>query len=118
MRALQWNFGDLLDGIEAVLPPDAPALAHAERTVTWGALRRRSNNLAAALLARGARPGDRVAFYLRNATEYLEALAACFKARLVHVNVNYRYLDDELHYILDNSDARLCMASPRPTRSR
>ena len=106
MRKMQWNFGDLLDGIEAVLPAEAPALAHADKIVRWGALRQRSNNLAAALQTRGAKPGDRVAFYLRNATEYLEALVACFKARLVHVNVNYRYLDEELHYILDNSDAR------------
>src|SRR5262249_41689499 len=38
-----------------------------------------------------------------------EALAACFKARLVHVNVNYRYLDEELRYILDNSDAKVVL---------
>ena len=46
---------------------------------------------------------------MRNRCEYLVALAACFKARLVHVNVNYRYLDDELHYILHNSDARFAI---------
>lgn len=106
MAALHWNFGDLLDGIEAALPPDAPALAHGDRVVSWGALRRRSNALAAALRSRGAAPGDRVGFYLRNAPEYLETLVACAKARLVHVNVNYRYLDDELAYIVENSDAR------------
>jgi acyl-CoA synthetase (AMP-forming)/AMP-acid ligase II len=106
MATMSWNFGDLLDGVEAALPGDALALAHGDRTLTWSDLKRRSNNLAAALLARGAQPGDRVAFYQRNGTEYMEALAACFKARLVHVNVNYRYLDDELWYILDNSDAR------------
>jgi fatty-acyl-CoA synthase len=106
MRKWSWNFGDLLDGVESVLPADALALAHGDHTLSWSDLRRRSNNLAAALLARGARPGDRVGFYLRNATEYMEGLAACLKARLVHVNVNYRYLDDELQYILDNSDAR------------
>jgi acyl-CoA synthetase (AMP-forming)/AMP-acid ligase II len=32
-------------------------------------------------------------------------LAACFKARLVHVNVNYRYTPEEVYYIFDNSDA-------------
>jgi fatty-acyl-CoA synthase len=109
MRKMSWNFGDLLDGVEAVLPGDALALAHGERVLSWSDLGRRSNNLAAALLARGAQPGDRVAFYTRNGTEYTEALAACFKARLVHVNVNYRYLDDELWYILDNSDARFVL---------
>jgi fatty-acyl-CoA synthase len=102
-----WNFGDILDGLAEVLPPDAPALIHGEDRVSWGELTARSNRLARALIARGAEPGDKVAFYLRNRTEYLVTLAACFKARLVHVNVNYRYLDDELHYILDNSDAKV-----------
>ncbi len=107
--APNWNFGDILDALDASFPGDAPALIHGERTVTWRELGRRSNNLAAALLARGAEPGDKVAFYLRNRPEYTEALAACFKARLVQVNVNYRYLDEELRYILDNSDAKVVL---------
>ena len=107
MRPLCWNFGDLLSGVDGALAPDGLALAHGARRVSWGELRRRSNNLAAALLARGVSPGDRVALYLRNCTQYVETLSACFKARLVHVNANYRYLDDELRYILDDSDARI-----------
>ena len=70
------------------------------------ARRRRSNALAAALIERGAKPDDKVAFYLRNCPEYLIGVFACFKARLVHVNVNYRYLEDELVYIFGNSDAK------------
>src|SRR5438093_764974 len=69
-------------------------------------LTRRTNNLAAALRARGGQPGDKVALYLRNRPEYLEATVACFKARLVHVNVNFRYLGDELRYIMDDADAK------------
>ena len=103
---MAWNFGDIMDAIAPVLPPDAPALIHGNRTVTWSELTRRSNNLARALIERGARPGDKVAFYMRNRPEYLETLAACFKARLTHVNVNYRYTADEVLYIFDNSDAQ------------
>lgn len=103
---MYWNYGDLLDGCGAALPSDAPAVIHGERIVSWGELTRRSNNLAAQLRRLGARPDDKVCFYIRNCSEYLQALAACFKARLVHVNVNFRYLDDELFYIFDNSDAR------------
>ena len=105
--APNWNFGDILDALDASFPGDAPALIHADRVTTWRDFGRRSNNLARAFAARGAQPGDKVAFYLRNRPEYCEALAACFKARLVHVNVNYRYLDEELWYILDNSDAKI-----------
>jgi acyl-CoA synthetase (AMP-forming)/AMP-acid ligase II len=109
MGTTGWNFGDILDAIEEVLPRGAPALIHEGRRMGWGELSRRSNALAAALVARGAEPDDKVAFYTRNCPEYLVGLFACFKARLVHVNVNYRYLDDELHYIFDNSDARFAI---------
>jgi len=100
-----WNFGDLFDGCGEVLAADTPALIHGDKIVTWGELTARSNNLARALLERGAVAGDKVAIYMRNCPEYMETLVACCKARLVPVNVNYRYRDDELHYILDNSDA-------------
>ena len=102
-----WNFGDILDAIEPVLPADAPAFIHGERLITWGeATHGSSNNLARALIARGAKPGDKIAIYMRNRPEYLLALAAGFKARLTHVNVNYRYTPDEVWYIFDNSDAQ------------
>ncbi len=103
---MTWNFGDILDALPKALPPDAPAFIHGNRTITWGETSRRSNNLARAILARGAKPGDKVAFYMRNRPEYGEALAACFKSRLTHVNVNYRYKPDEVFYIFDDSDAQ------------
>lgn len=102
---MPWNYGDILDTIVTILPPERPALVHASRTISWGDLNRRSNNLARVLLARGAETGDKVAFYMRNRVEYMETLAACFRARLTHVNVNYRYKPDEVFYIFDNSDA-------------
>ena len=101
-----WNFGDMLDAISAAAPPDAPALIHGERVITWGETRARTNNLARQILAKGAQPGDKVAFYMHNRPEYCETLAACFKAGLVHVNVNYRYTPEEVYYIFDNSDAQ------------
>lgn len=103
----KWNFGDMLDAIDAVLPPDSLAYAHGDRVMQRAEATRRSNNLARALLQRGARTGDKVAFYMHNRPEYCELLAAAFKARLAPVNVNYRYTPEEVRYILDNSDARV-----------
>jgi fatty-acyl-CoA synthase len=100
-----WNFGDILDAIAPVLDPASPAFIHGERVINWGETIARSNNLARALRARGAETGDKIAFYMRNRPEYVETLAAAFKARLTHVNVNYRYTPDEVFYIFDNSDA-------------
>src|ERR1700759_848502 len=103
---MAWNFGDILDAIEPVLPPDQLAYVHGTRRITWGEASKRSNNLARALMRRGAQPRDKVAFYMRNRPEYCETLAASFKARLTHVNVNYRYKPEEVFYIFDNSDAQ------------
>lgn len=105
MSSYPWNYGDILQAVDQVVPVDRPAFVHGERVISWGAFTRRSNNLARSLLHGGAEPGDKIAFYLRNCPEYGEGIAAAFKARLTHVNVNYRYVDHELIYLMDNSDA-------------
>jgi acyl-CoA synthetase (AMP-forming)/AMP-acid ligase II len=102
---MEWNFGDILDAIAPVLDQASPAFFHGERVISWGETIVRSNNLARALLERDADYGDKVAFYMRNRPEYVETVAACYKARLTHLNVNYRYTPDEVFYIFDNSDA-------------
>ena len=116
---MSWNFGDIFCAIGPLLGTE-PALIHcapgataagvpvprsAARIVTWGELDRRTNALARALLDGGAKTGDKVAIYSYNRPEWIESLVACLKARLVPVNVNYRYRDEELHYLLDNSDS-------------
>ena len=100
-----WNLGDILDAVGAALGPEDMALIHGDRRISWPDMTARSNRMARNLLARGAKVGDKAGFYLRNQPEYMEGLAACFKGRLTHVNVNYRYLEEELFYIFDNSDA-------------
>ncbi len=102
---MDWILGDLLDQVGETVRPEAPATIHDGHVTTWRAFTQRSNNLAGAFLAAGAVTDDKVAFYMRNRAEYSECFSACLKARLVHVNVNYRYRHDELHYIFDNSDA-------------
>ena len=100
-----WNLADIIEGLENTISPETDALIHGERIISWGELAKRSNNLARQLHNMGMKPGDKIAFYQRNSPAYMEALIACFKGRFIHVNVNYRYTDDELLYILDNSDA-------------
>ncbi len=67
---MPWNFGDILDAIEPALPQGAPAFVHGDRRISWGETSKRTNNLARALIARGAKPRDKVAFYKRNRPEY------------------------------------------------
>ncbi len=106
-----WNFGDILDAVAPAVPPEEPAFIHGERVITWGEATKATNSMARALIARGAKPGDKIAIYMRNRPEYLLALAAGWKARLTHVNVNYRYTPEEVWYIFDNSDAQTVVYS-------
>jgi 3-oxocholest-4-en-26-oate---CoA ligase len=85
--------------------PDAPAVAHGDLERTWAEFDDRAARIAAGLSAAGLGPDAKVGLYLYNGNEYLEAQYAAFKIRGVPINVNYRYLDDELWYLLDNSDA-------------
>jgi len=109
---MSWNFGDMLDGIAGALPGETPAFLHGERVITWGEADRATNSLARGLISRGSRPGDKIAIYMRNCPEYLLALSAGWKARLTHVNVNYRYTADEVSYIFDNGDAQTVVYAP------
>jgi len=84
---------------------DSPAVSQGTVTRTWTEYEQRAARIASALVDAGLQPQSKVGLYLYNSNEYLEAQFATFKFRGVPVNVNYRYLDEELLYLLDNSDA-------------
>lgn len=100
---MSYNIADLVE--HAVdLMPERVALADDGRSVTYAQLEDRSNKLAHYLQKQGVRPGDKVGIYSRNTVEAVEAMVAVFKASAVMINVNYRYVENELQYIFDNSD--------------
>ncbi|NLA37028.1 MAG: AMP-binding protein, partial [Actinobacteria bacterium] len=99
-----WNIAELWETVAAKFP-DAPAHIHGDRTILWHETDARANGLARTFLDAGAEQQDKVALYLYNAPEYLETSYAAYKAGLVPVNTNYRYVDDELLYLWDNADA-------------
>jgi acyl-CoA synthetase (AMP-forming)/AMP-acid ligase II len=72
----------------------------------YGQLEARANRLAHHLAAQGIGPGDHVGVYGTNSIEWLEAALAAYKVRAVPINVNFRYVADELRYLLDNADAK------------
>ncbi len=85
--------------------PDATAVVHGDTVRTWAQYDERAARLAAAYGAAGLVHDSKIGLYMYNGNEYLEAQYAGFKIRGVPINVNYRYLDDELWYLLDNADA-------------
>jgi 3-oxocholest-4-en-26-oate---CoA ligase len=84
---------------------DEVAVIHGDLRRSWTEYDERAARLAAAFTAAGLGPDSKIGLYLYNGPEYLESQYAGFKMRGVPVNVNYRYLDEELWYLLDNADA-------------
>ncbi|MEO8264260.1 MAG: AMP-binding protein [Ilumatobacteraceae bacterium] len=85
--------------------PESTAVVHGATIRTWAEYDERAARLAAAYAAAGLGHDSKIGLYMYNGNEYLEAQYGAFKVRGVPVNVNYRYLDDELWYLLDNADA-------------
>ena len=73
---------------------------------TYAEMEARANRLAHHLAAHGVRPGDHVGIYAQNCVEWVETLWAVFKIRAVWININYRYVEDELRYLVENADLR------------
>ncbi|UDY37797.1 acyl-CoA synthetase [Dermatobacter hominis] len=92
---------NLADQWEAVADRvgDREAVVAGDRRLTYAQLEERANRLAHHLASVGVGPGDFVGCYLTNGTEYLETMLAAFKLRAVPVNINYRYVADELRYL-------------------
>ena len=71
---------------------------------TYAEMDARANRLAHHLAEQGVGPGDHVGIYALNSAEWVESLWAIFKLRAVWININYRYVADELRYIFSNAD--------------
>ena len=106
-----FNFADAWE-VAADAVPDREALIVGARRLTYGALEDRANRLAQHLSSQGIGAGDHVALYLENCTEYVEAMLAAYKLRAVSINVNHRYVEGELRYLLDNSDSVAVITQP------
>lgn len=102
---MHWNYGDILDAVARAVPPDRPALIWREQTVSWREFDQRTNNIARSMVDLGFKPDDRVGILCYNHPAYMEILVAGVKARLLTVNLNYRYTADEISYVLNDCGA-------------
>ena len=105
---VDWNFASVWESISDI-QPHRPALVQGERITSWREWDDRSARLAAAFKDLGLSDDGKVASYLYNSTEYMEGVFATWKCGAGPVNVNYRYLEDELAYLLTNSDTEILL---------
>jgi len=108
MTAKDFNIADLFEMVVDTVP-DRDALVSGDKRVTFKQLDERSNQMAHYLQGKGIKAGDHVGLYMYNCLEYLESMLACFKIRAVPINVNYRYVKDELLYIFKNANMVACI---------
>ena len=83
---------------------DREYLVAAGQRRTYAEMEARANRLAHFLAARGVGPGDHVGIYALNSAEWVETAWAVFKLRAVWININYRYVEEELRYLFTNAD--------------
>ena len=97
---------NLADMFEAAVDafPDREYLVAAGKRRTYAEMDARANRLAHYLAAQGVGPGDHVGIYSLNSVEWVETAWAVFKLRAVWININYRYVKEELRYLFANAD--------------
>jgi 3-oxocholest-4-en-26-oate---CoA ligase len=115
---MRYNHFELFAGVAAAIP-ERECIVFRERRLTYGDVATRVNRLANVLLSYGItcqrtrtdlQPWesgqDHVALYLHNGNEYLEGMLGAAAARAVSLNVNYRYVEAELIYLLNDASPR------------
>jgi 3-oxocholest-4-en-26-oate---CoA ligase len=109
---MTWHFASIWEAVSDAVP-DAPALACGEVRRSWREYEDRAARIAAGFERAGLKPGAKVGLYASNCNEYLEAQFGVFKASGSPINVNYRYSEAELVYLLDNAEAEALVFDAR-----
>ncbi len=87
---------------------DREALVDERARLTFAQLADAAGVAGRALIASGLQPGDRVAIWSPNITEWVVAALGVYAAGCAVVPLNTRFKGDEAAYILDRADARCC----------
>ena len=101
--SVEFNLADLFERAADTFG-DREYLVSEGKRRTYADMEARANQLAHHLQQAGVKPGEHVGIYAYNSAEWVEAAWAIFKIRAVWININYRYVEDELAYLFGNAD--------------
>src|ERR1700743_3478587 len=102
---------DLRMRAAAQATPGKLALSDSQRSVTWGELDERLNRIARALIARGVRPGDKVAVLGVNSVSYVEVMLATIRAGACTVPLSTYVTAQTRAVMVKDSESRLVFVS-------
>jgi acyl-CoA synthetase (AMP-forming)/AMP-acid ligase II len=102
---MAFNFADMFEhAVDAV--PDKIAVVDGDRRLTYRELDEQTNRFARHLAGAGIGAGDHIGVYGYNSMEWVIAMLGALKISAVPVNINYRYVEDELRYLFSNADLK------------
>jgi 3-oxocholest-4-en-26-oate---CoA ligase len=115
---MTFNLAEISEAIAAAIP-ERECIVFRDRRLSWNDVNVRTRRLGNYLHQRGLgcrqersalknfeSGQDHLGLYLYNCPEYMEGMLGAYKARVAPFNVNYRYVDDELVYLLNDANAR------------
>jgi acyl-CoA synthetase (AMP-forming)/AMP-acid ligase II len=100
---MEFNAADIFEGVVDRVP-DREAIVHGSTRLTYKELDARSNKAANALKKLGIKKGSHVGIYAFNCVEWLEIMLGAYKLCAIPININYRYVEEELNYLIENAD--------------
>lgn len=100
---MEFNAADIFEGVVDRIP-DREAVVLGETRLTYIELDSRANKAANALKKLGIKKGSHLGIYAFNCIEWLEIMLGAYKLCAIPININYRYVEEELKYLIDNAD--------------
>ena len=100
---MEFNAADIFEGVVDRIP-DREAVVLGSTRLTYQELDARTNKAANALKKLGIKKGSHIGIYAFNCIEWLEVMLGAYKLCAIPININYRYVEEELKYLIDNAD--------------
>ena len=100
---MEFNAADIFEGVVDRIP-DREAVVLGSTRLTYKELDSRTNKAANALKKLGIKKGSHIGIYAFNCIEWLEVMLGAYKLCAIPINLNYRYVEEELKYLIDNAD--------------